>query len=310
MKKVKSPTKSASREKKYIKSPLNYMGGKYKLLPQILPLLPEKIGTFYDLFCGGGNVMVNINAEKIVGNDILTDLVNFYRYIKKETEDNVFADMNFLTKKYNLSKENKDGYMELRYSYNYLKKTLPDYEHEREISDMLFALICHSFNNQLRYNKKGDFNTPFGKGRSSFNPSIQSNLKDFMKTIKAKNIQFTNIDFLDFNIERLSENDLVYVDPPYLISDATYNKMGGWGEDKERALLDFLDKVNEKGAKFDLSNVLVHNGQRNEILTTWALKYGIHFLQHNYNNCNYQKKDKVSETQEVLIVNYATDGEL
>lgn len=26
----------------YIKSPLNYTGGKYKLLPQIIPLLPEK----------------------------------------------------------------------------------------------------------------------------------------------------------------------------------------------------------------------------------------------------------------------------
>ena len=37
----------------YIKSPLNYTGGKYKLLPQILPLFPNEIDTFIDLFGGG-----------------------------------------------------------------------------------------------------------------------------------------------------------------------------------------------------------------------------------------------------------------
>ena len=29
-------------KQEYIKSPLNYVGGKYKLLPQILPLFPKK----------------------------------------------------------------------------------------------------------------------------------------------------------------------------------------------------------------------------------------------------------------------------
>lgn len=39
--------------KGYIKSPLNYTGGKFKLLPQILPLMPDDIENFVDLFCGG-----------------------------------------------------------------------------------------------------------------------------------------------------------------------------------------------------------------------------------------------------------------
>ena len=39
-----------------IKSPLNYIGGKYKILPQILPLFPKNIDTFIDLFAGGCNV--------------------------------------------------------------------------------------------------------------------------------------------------------------------------------------------------------------------------------------------------------------
>ena len=37
-------------KQEYIKSPLNYVGGKYKLLPQILPLFPKNIDTFIDLF--------------------------------------------------------------------------------------------------------------------------------------------------------------------------------------------------------------------------------------------------------------------
>ena len=56
--------------KELVKSPLNYTGGKFKLLPQILPLLPNDIDTFIDLFGGGLNVGVNVKANKIIYNDI------------------------------------------------------------------------------------------------------------------------------------------------------------------------------------------------------------------------------------------------
>ena len=51
----------------YVKGPLNYTGGKHKLLSQILPLFPKEINTFVDLFCGGGNVTVNVEAKRIIG---------------------------------------------------------------------------------------------------------------------------------------------------------------------------------------------------------------------------------------------------
>lgn len=41
----------------YIQSPLNYTGGKYKLLNQLVPLFPKNINTFIDLFGGGGQHM-------------------------------------------------------------------------------------------------------------------------------------------------------------------------------------------------------------------------------------------------------------
>ena len=52
-----------------IQSPLNYTGGKYRLLPQILPLFPGHVGTFVDLFCGGCNVGVNVEADVHFYND-------------------------------------------------------------------------------------------------------------------------------------------------------------------------------------------------------------------------------------------------
>lgn len=36
----------------YLKNPFNYVGAKYKLLPQIIPLFPSNIKTFVDLFGG------------------------------------------------------------------------------------------------------------------------------------------------------------------------------------------------------------------------------------------------------------------
>nr|WP_307935497.1 DNA adenine methylase [Mycoplasmopsis bovis] len=70
---------------KYIKSPLNYIGGKYKLLNQIVRYFPKNIDTFYDLFAGGCDVAINIKANKIVVNDINDSLINLYRFIY-ETE--------------------------------------------------------------------------------------------------------------------------------------------------------------------------------------------------------------------------------
>ena len=57
-------------KQKYIKSPLNYVGGKHKLLPQILPLFPKNINTFIDLFGGGFNVGINVSAKEVVYNDL------------------------------------------------------------------------------------------------------------------------------------------------------------------------------------------------------------------------------------------------
>lgn len=278
---------------KYIKCPLNYVGGKTKLLPQILPLFPTNIDTFIDLFCGGANVAVNVKANKIVAIDINLPIIELYRTFQNLSIETILSYIQDRINEYKLDKTNKEGYLTFRKNYNANKNPLD-----------LFILICYSFNNQIRFNSKGDFNMPFGKDRSSFNNRIKENLINFHSAIK--DIKFASERFRDFNIDELKENDFVYVDPPYLITCASYNERNGWNEKDENDLCELLDRLNAKGIKFALSNVLTHKGQKNEILNNWLNNnhYNVHHLNVNYSNCNYQVKDKVSKSDEVLITNY------
>ena len=106
----------------------------------------------------------------------------------------------------------------------------------------------------------------------------------------------------------LFRSDVVYCDPPYLLTVGTYNdgKRGfnGWSEKDDIDLMNLLDTLNSKGIKFILSNVLEHHGKKNDSLIEWSKQYNIIYVDKDYSNCNYQVKDEVSKTREVLILNY------
>lgn len=281
-------------KKELIKSPMNYIGGKHKLLPQILPLFPKDINTFVDLFCGGFNVGVNVEANKIIGNDLCKEIIEVYKGIQKEGLENSLNLIKNEISKYNLSKTNEEGFKQIRNFYN---------EGNKEWY-IFYAMLTHAFNYQIRFNKKGEYNMPFGRNRSYFNPTLERNFIKFAKAIEEKNIIFTNHNFKDLKINLLNKDDFVYLDPPYLITCASYNEQGGWNKEEEYSLLSLCDNLNNNNIKFALSNVLEHKGLKNEILMKWANSYKIHYLNYNYNNCNYQDKNKDNKTIEVLITNY------
>lgn len=282
----------------YVKGPLNYTGGKHKLLPQILPLFPKEINTFIDLFCGGGNVTVNVEAKRIIGNDSEKHVIGIYQYLKTHNIDEIICQIEEIVKDYSLTLENAEGFNKLRSDYNN-----PQYN-TYDTNIMLYVLICFSFNHQFRFNSKGEFNMPFGKDRSRWNDAMKKNLINFQKVITDKDILFINKDFRELKIDKLNSNDFVYCDPPYLITCATYNEKDGWNEQCERNLLELLDRLNENNVKFALSNVLFSKGKTNDILIEWSEKYNVHHLDYTYSNCSYHTKDKTSKPDEVLITNY------
>lgn len=281
---------------KYIKSPLNYTGGKYKLLSQILPLFPKDINTFVDLFCGGANVSLNVNAKKIICNDINKPVIDFCNEVQKLNSQQALNILKKTINKYNLSKTNEEGFKNIRNDYN---------NGNREWY-MFYAMLTHAFNYQIRFNKNGEYNMPFGRNRSSFNPSLEKKFIEFIDRINSLNIVFTNRDFRKLDIKKLNKGDFVYADPPYLISTASYNENGGWTTKDEKDLYSLLDNLNQHGIRFALSNVIEHKGLKNKMLIDWAKNYKIFNIKSNYNNSNYQKnkKQQQGETVEVLIINY------
>lgn len=309
---VKKKINGKRSDKAFIKSPLNYVGGKTKLLPQLYPLFPKDINTFVDLFCGGGNVGININANKVIYNDSDKNVIRLLEYFKNIPSNNIESEIEKIILKYGLSDSktygyekygcnssaglasyNKSRYLSLRKDYN---------ESNKQDLAKLLTLITFGFNNQIRFNSKGEYNLPVGK--RDFNSVIRNNLNSFSNMLKKQNATILGVDFRVFDISMLGREDFVYCDPPYLITNATYNEKGGWKEIDEKDLLKLLDRLNYQNVRFALSNVIEHNGKRNEILMNWATKYNINRLNYSYNNSNYHSSAKNHTTKEVLITNY------
>ena len=282
-------------KKELIKSPLNYTGGKYKLLPQILPYFPEEIDTFYDLFSGGCNVGINIQANNIICNDISKVVIDLMNDWKKLNSVQAVDILEKTIDKYKLSKTNEEGFKKIRQDYNDGNKTW----------NIFYAMLTNAFNYQIRFSKQGNYNMPFGRNRSSFNPTLRKNFIKYIDKLNKLNITFINKDFKELKIDNLNDNDFIYCDPPYLVTCASYNEQDGWNKDYEKDLLNLLDSLNNKGIKFALSNVLENKGKSNDILKDWCKKYNTIHLNNTYGNCNYHAKDKSNNsTDEVLILNY------
>lgn len=296
---------------KPIQSALNYTGAKFKLLPQLKPLFPKKYNSFIDLFAGGASVSVNV-AQDGVGksyliNDIEHHVIEFFEYLSKQNVFDFVDKVEKTIKKYGLSDTATNGY---KYygcdsakglgEYNKKKYLQLRADYNSKPSPILFYLLTvYGFNNQIRFNSKGEYNLPVGK--RDFNKRMKSKLINFSQALQNEKIHFSSCDFRSV---KFRSGDFIYADPPYLITTATYNENGGWTEQDEIDLYEYLDEASRTGVKFALSNVILHKNKANEILKLWANKYNIYELEYHYNNCNYQAKREKNKTIEVLVTNY------
>ena len=281
--------------KKYLKSPLNYIGGKYKLLPQLIKYFPEKINTFVDLFSGGFNVGINLESKKTICNDINSFIIDLYKKLYYTNIEEIIDKIESRIVEYSLSKENENGFKKFRDFYNKTKDPID-----------LYTLSCYSFNYQFRFNNDKNYNNPFGRNRSQFSNNMKSNLILFTDKLKKMNIEFISKPFDEIDLSNLGSEDFVYCDPPYLITNGSYNDgnrgFKDWKEQEELKLYKLLDKLNENNVKFALSNVIEHKGKENINLKEWSKKYKVIYLTNDYSNSSYNTKREKSI--EVLIINY------
>ena len=284
---------------KLIKSPMNYIGGKYKLLPQILDLFPNKINMFYDVFGGGANLSLNVKSEHVYYNDIVPYVSEVLNGMKGINTDECIGKIKEIINTYELSKTNIEGFKRLRDDYNKGRKDWMTF----------YTLMCYSFNNQYRFNNNHEYNSSFGHHKSCFSNVTEQKIKKVIERLDKIDIVFDNKDFRDIDFSDADENDLVYFDPPYLITCGNYNdgKRGfkGWSKQDDRDLMVLCDSLDYRGVRFAMSNVFENKGNKNEELIEWSKEYKVHYINNTYNNSNYQSKDKGKNTTiEVLITNY------
>ncbi len=274
-------------------SPLNYIGGKYDVLPLLKEHMPHDIETFYDLFGGGGTVSINSEAKRVVYNDINPFVCSLLHKIATTDIGKTIKYIDKTIKKYNLTKGDKESYLKFRDYYN--SKT-PD---KREPLD-LYLLICFGFEHQIRFNSSHCFNNPCGN--SGFNQEMCEKLIAF--NVKANKMK---LDFSSKSYEQLENeitiNDFVYCDPPYLNSCGAYNdgKRGfnGWDEEQEHKMLSFLERLNLRGVRFMLSNMVDRNGMQNHPLQEWITRNNFNVRE----NTTITKRNRQNR-KEIIIINY------
>lgn len=244
----------------YIKSPIFYMGNKYRLLPQLIPLFPSRINTFYDLFGGSGCMSANVKAGKIVYNEINENIVELYKLFLKYSPEEIDSRIRKYIKEYDLNTEGTDvrqnnpDIKEIRdyYNKNYVAFRKAYNESERDYL-MLYTLTFYSFSNLIRFNQKSDFNMPFGN--QCYHEKNYDNIKEWCNLIKNKNIEIKQEDAFDILQDTIfNKNDFIYLDPPYHNTCAIYNEkraFGGWSEEDDLRLFTILEKLDKCGIKWE-----------------------------------------------------------
>ena len=295
------------------RSPLFYVGDKYKLIREIRTHFPQTINRFIEPFVGGGSVMMNVEANGFLLNDINSYVINLHKmlqsYIGREKE--FMEEIYNIIDSYKLSlslrsdvvpQAMKKAYPKTYYArYNkagYLQMKADFIAKGQQNMMKLYLLLIYGFNHMLRFNGKGQFNLPVGN--VDFNQNVQNALSDYFLLLSQKQTKWFNEDYKQFlgGID-YEKDDLVYLDPPYLITFSEYNKL--WNEDTERDLLALLDDLNAKGINFAISNVIHYRGRINNIFLEWSKQYHSHSIKSNYISFNDNSIKKFSE---VLITNY------
>lgn len=275
-----------------IKGPFSYSGNKYKIMKAHLYDVISKYDKIHEPFLGSGVCLYNSNKGGI-GIDTDVNVIALHNSLKLE---GLADSVNDCFLEYFPNGRNEEAYLKLRKDFN------EDWKNNgttNENAHMLHLLIQLSFNSLLRFSRNG-YNVPFGRKEADI-----ERIRKHQEISKNIDMSFINGTYSDLPLENVNkENDIIYLDPPYLASKFTY---GGWNEPDEIKLLDWIDQLNEMDYKFILSNTLSHRGVKNQRLVEWCEKYTVKYIDKKYNawaaavgSVSYE-----NETSEVIVSNFS-----
>ena len=186
-------------QNKINRSFLKWMGGKGRVIPQLLQYLP-KGERLIEPFIGGGNVFINTATEKYIIADSNHDLINVYRWLKDD-----------LATLYNTTQalfDSENDFYDIRNQFNQ-----PKHRYTVKLAAQFIWLNRHCFNGICRYNKSGKFNVPQGKHKNIYFPGEE--LINFSNKLLDTDVEIYACGFASA-IQLADDGDVIYCDPPYL----------------------------------------------------------------------------------------------
>jgi DNA adenine methylase len=185
------------------KPPLKWAGGKRWLVPYLARLWkPHGQQRLVEPLCGGLAISLGLSPQQALISDINPHAINFYSWLSKGL-------------KISIKMKNEAAYFYTRRSrFNLLIRS--GKAQSKEAASLFYYLNRTCFNGLCRFNRKGEFNVPFGKYKK-INYKI-----DFGEYIEA----FAGWEFKcnDFEHLDIRPDDFIYADPPYDVEFTQYSK--------------------------------------------------------------------------------------
>ncbi len=197
--------------KVHLPPPLKWAGGKRWLVPLLATLYSPYNGLrLVEPFVGGMAVALGILPDKALLGDINQHLINFYKQLQKglviDTE----------------MRNEERHYYKARERFNELIRKQK--AGSKEAAELFYYLNRTGFNGLCRFNKKGEFNVPFGRYK---NINYRRDFSEYAAVLSRYDIIVS--DFRSFPFE---ESDFVYADPPYDVEFTSYSAGGFSFEDQ------------------------------------------------------------------------------
>ena len=200
--------------------PLKWAGGKRWLVPRLRDIWKgHEHRRLVEPLCGGLAVALGLTPERALLSDINPHNVNFYRWLKA----GLCIEMRLENK--------KDVFYAYRERFNALARGGESDSAEAAI--LFYYLNKTGYNGLCRFNRKGEFNVPFGSHRTI----------DYVRDFSPYRAAFDSWDFRcgDFQSLEIAPDDFIYADPPYDVEFTKYSKEDFTWADQER-LVRWLSK--------------------------------------------------------------------
>lgn len=234
---------------------LKWAGGKSRLLADFDRYFPEKFGTYFEPFLGGGAVFFHLvcrrRIEKAVISDANKDLMNCYVTIRDSLEE-LLRDLKPLQ---HHARDKDFYYNTARRRFNEIRlSTGLDGNVEKAAFMMYLNRTC--YNGLYRVNKRGEFNVPWGRYK---NPRIfdEQNLRAVNAVLKREGIEIMCKDYQEA-VEDCRAGDFIYFDPPYQPVSSTayftaYTRQNFTIQDQQK-LAEVFHELDSRGCLLMLSN--------------------------------------------------------